>query len=66
MESRFKEQQLPLADVDTIVISSDGLSDLLLSEWQGERLPSSKHDDVSAIYIKILADVHDGHRVMKQ
>ena len=66
MESRFQEQQLPLTDVDTIVFSSDGLSDLLLSEWQEAKLPSSKHDDVSAIYIKILADVHDGHRVIKQ
>ena len=66
MESRFQEQQLPLTDVDTIVFSSDGLSDLLLSEWQEAELPSSKHDDVSAIYIKILADVHDGHQVIKQ
>lgn len=66
MESRFQEQQLPLTNVDTIVFSSDGLSDLLLSEWQEAELPSSKHDDVSAIYIKILADVHDGHQVIKQ
>lgn len=62
MESQFREYNLPLQNVDSIVFSSDGLSDLLRSEWQETALPMSKHDDVSAIYIRFPNDDHDGHR----
>lgn len=49
--SKFVEHQIPVKDVDEIVFSSDGLSDLLYQSTQELDVP--KHDDVSAIFINL-------------
>ena len=61
MDSKFHECHLSLAGITRIVLSSDGLSDLLLTEWQQDPLLISKHDDVSAIYIQIRSDMDVKH-----
>lgn len=64
MDSFFEEKEIPIDEIESILFTSDGLSDLLLDEWDGE-LPIAKHDDVSAIYIHFHQDVHHGHRLEK-
>ena len=56
MDSEFCEYELPLDDVTEVVLSSDGLSDLLIDHADEEPLEIAKNDDVSAIYIRL------GHR----
>lgn len=64
MDSNFQEYSLPLDDVAEVMFSSDGLSDLLLDLEDEEPLEIAKHDDVSAIYIRLSkTDVHHGHRL---
>ncbi|MBP2629492.1 MAG: nifL [Firmicutes bacterium] len=59
----FEEKELSLEGIDEIVFSSDGLSELMFKE----NIDNAKHDDVSAILIKILkcnvgkTDVHYEH-----
>ena len=52
-ESSFEEQTVNLEDVEDIIFTSDGLSDLFSDHQGGEVLESAKHDDVSAIHVHI-------------
>lgn len=47
----FQEKSLLLRDVDEIIFSSDGFSELLFKKV--EHIKKPKHDDVSAIFIKL-------------
>lgn len=53
-EIAYAEHTLPLEGVQEIVFASDGLSELLLAnQWKNVPMESAKHDDVSAIFIRL-------------
>lgn len=49
----YKEEQLSLEGIKEIIFASDGLSELLLANQEGEPMEIAKKDDVSAIFIKL-------------
>ena len=51
----FDEKALELEDIDEIIFSSDGLSELLFKDMQDT--DPAKHDDVSAILVKLKRNI---------
>lgn len=51
-ESSFEEHILPLSEIEDVIFSSDGLSDLY-SDKKDEELGIAKHDDVSAVHVHL-------------
>lgn len=52
-DATFKAQTLPLNNVDEVIFSSDGFSELFMNQ---ENIDLAKHDDVSAILITLKRD----------
>jgi hypothetical protein len=48
-EAEFEEKHLSLADINEVIFSSDGFSELLFKK----NIENAKHDDVSAIFIQL-------------
>ena len=55
-EGRFEEHSIPLEQLEDVIFTSDGLSDLVADREDGE-LGSAKHDDVSAIHVHLSLSV---------
>ena len=49
----YKEDELPLAGIQEIILSSDGLIDLLLANFKEDNIEMAKTDDVLAIFIRL-------------
>lgn len=63
-DAEFEEKKLPLENVSEIIFSSDGFSELLYKS--ANNLTKAKHDDVSAIFIKLINTrecAHYGHKL---
>ncbi|MBR3623581.1 MAG: SpoIIE family protein phosphatase [Selenomonadaceae bacterium] len=53
-DTEYEEKSVPLENVKEIIFSTDGLSELFLCNQEGRFvLHEAKHDDVSAIFIKL-------------
>jgi len=54
----FVDFSIPLYDVESIIVASDGLWELTYAANEAEESGMAKHDDVSGIIIKFKNDIH--------